>query len=286
MDLRRLLNTPPRRRLLSEIPETPLLELRLLQQSTQSWDSQNGSRPAPSCESLTLSITSSQSQLPFLQTPQKRYAPHTTHSDRIRIKTALDFNIPPNEIQKKYGFTAKQIQLAKQRLTLQKRHSKLKSNTPTRRRLEEWLLQSPSHRHISFKHILELAPKLELKGYGPQAIRTVFKLIGYGRRVAKRKGFSDDPKVMAKRVAFAQGLTWTPEKLFHQIFSDEVWASEGAHTQSFVTVKEDGSDRLDLAYVQHEYCKLSCLDIPRHDYHRRKRAGHVLREGLGEHEFI
>ena len=35
-----------------------------------------------------------------------------------------------------------------------------------------------------------------------------FKSIGYGRRVAKRKGFLDDLIVMANRVAFArEGLT-------------------------------------------------------------------------------
>ena len=33
-------------------------------------------------------------------------------------------------------------------------------------------------------------------------IRTAFKLVGYGRRVIKRKGFSKDPEVVAKRLAF------------------------------------------------------------------------------------
>jgi hypothetical protein len=62
---------------------------------------------------------------------------------------------------------------------------------------------------------------------------------------------------MQERVDFAkEGLTWTLERLFHQIFSDEVWASGGAHTQSYVTVKEDGSNRLDPEYVQHKYRKL------------------------------
>ena len=79
-------------------------------------------------------------------------------------------------------------------------------------------------------------------------MRTAFKLVGYGRWVAKRKGFSDDPEVMQERVDFAkEGLTWTRERLSYQIFSDEVWASGGAHIQSYVTVKEDGSDRLDPA---------------------------------------
>jgi hypothetical protein len=36
---------------------------------------------------------------------------------------------------------------------------------------------------------------------------------------------------MQERVDFAkEGLTWTPERLFYQIFSDEVWAMGGAYT--------------------------------------------------------
>jgi hypothetical protein len=63
-------------------------------------------------------------------------------------------------------------------------------------------------------------------------MRTNFKLVRYGRRVAKRKGFSDHPDVMAKRVPFAKlkGRTWVPERFFLHIFSDELWASGGAHT--------------------------------------------------------
>jgi uncharacterized phage-associated protein len=50
---------------------------------------------------------------------------------------------------------------------------------------------------------------------------------------------------MQERVDFAkEGLTWTLKRLFHQIFSNEVWAIGGAHTQSYVTIKEDGSNRL------------------------------------------
>jgi len=195
------------------------------------------------------------------QTPKKQYAPTLTRTDRIRIKTALDFNISPEEIRKQYGYTISQIQRAKSlRLTPQvhRRGKKPLIKTPTRHRLEQWLLESPSRRHISFRHIGTLAPpELGIQDCGPQAIRTAFKLVGYSRRVAKRKGFSDDPAVMAERLAFAkEGITWTPEKLFHQIFSNEVWASGGAHTQSFVTVKEDSSDRLNPECVQHKYRKL------------------------------
>jgi hypothetical protein len=221
MDVRRLLNTPPRtRRLPSEILETPspplIPPLPLSQLSTQSWDSRNG--PRPPCESLTIS---SQNDISLPQTPQKQRATPTTRSDRIRIKTALDFNISPERIYKKYGYTISQILRARNsRLTPQyKAHCgrKPKINTPTRHRLEKWLLESPSRRHVAFKHIRELTPlELGLQDCGEEAIRTAFKLVGYGRQVAIKKGFSNDPEVIQERVDFAEeGLTWTPDRLFH-----------------------------------------------------------------------
>jgi len=217
MDISRLLNTPPRRRFPSEILETPQLStqsLPLSQLLTQSWDSQNG--PRPSRES-SLASESSQSNLP--QTPKREYAPTLTRSDRIRIKTAFDFNHCPESIHKKYGYTISQIERTRHsRLTPQvhRRGRKPFINTPTRHSMEQWFLKSPSRRHIAFKHIPALAPpELGLQGYGEQAIRTAFKLVGYGRRVAKRKGFLDDPEVMNKRLTFAQiAINWTVERLF------------------------------------------------------------------------
>jgi len=44
--------------------------------------------------------------------------------------------------------------------------------------------------------------------------------------------------------------------VYNIMFSDEVWAMGGAHTGSFVTVKEDGSDRYLPEYLQHKYSKL------------------------------
>ena len=45
---------------------------------------------------------------PFVRpcTPQQRRenAPDLTRSDRVRIRTALDFNIPFSKIRAKYGF--------------------------------------------------------------------------------------------------------------------------------------------------------------------------------------
>ena len=39
------------------------------------------------------------------------------------------------------------------------------------------------------------------------------------------------------------------------MFTDEVWAMGGAHTTSYVTVLEDGSDRYLLENLQHKYSK-------------------------------
>jgi transposase len=223
MELYRLLNEPtlspppslPSPTRLTEIPtflhsdhEIPDSQEQS-QSDTLSWDSRDSPRP------------SSNIQVP--QTPQKQYASPTTRSDRIRIKTALDFGHSVIEICAKYGYTQKQVYRAKDsRLTPQKhrRGRKPLFNTPKRQRLEQWLLESPSHRHLSYKQIPQHLPEIQA---GPKAIRNAFKLIGYSRRIARRKGFSDDPEVKAERLAFAkEAITWTRERLNQQIFSDEV----------------------------------------------------------------
>ena len=80
--------------------------------------------------------------------------------------------------------------------------------------------------------------------------------LGYCRRTAKKKGFSDDPDIWYLRVEFAEiGLLMTKEQVRNIVFSDEVWAMAGAYTTSFVTVQEDGSDRYDSTGLQHKYRK-------------------------------
>jgi hypothetical protein len=82
------------------------------------------------------------------------------------------------------------------------------------------------------------------------------KSLGYCWRVAKRKGFSDNPEVMRQRLEFAcEAIDWSQERLYSQIFSDEVWPMGGVHTLLFVTVKEDNSDRLQPENLQHKYLK-------------------------------
>jgi len=96
----------------------------------------------------------------------------------------------------------------------------------------------------------------EFPRVGERAIKTAFDLLGYCRRVSKKKGFSDNPEVKEERVAFAEeGLTWTRERIENQIFSDEVWAMGGPFTTSYVTVKKDGSDCYLPENLQHKYSK-------------------------------
>jgi hypothetical protein len=167
------------------------------------------------------------------------------------------FNIPYKEISKKLHVTEYQIWRAKHhRLTPQKCKAGRKAllNNPQKARLKLWLMDSPSHRRIPFKYIPLFLPDLNA---GDEAIRTAFKDVGYCRRASKKKGFSDDPRVMAWRKAFAeQGIKWTREMVHNPMFSDEVWAMGGANTGSFVTVLEDGSDRYLPECLQHKYSKL------------------------------
>ena len=252
MDIQSLLCTPktPRIEYIYEVPDSQASNdslspspshspVSLSQASTQSWDSQNGPRPP--------------------QTPIRRvYAPLTTRSDRIRIKTALEFGHNPREIHSKLGYTLRQIQHAKDHRNTPQQHKRGRQkpaiDTPKRQRLEQWLLASPSHRRTAYKHIPRMIPELE--PFGDIAIRTAFKLVGYGRRTAKRKGFSDDPKVWQERLDFAnEAIYWPFERVLLQIFSDEVWAFGGAHTQSYISCKIDGSDRYSPECLTHRYSK-------------------------------
>jgi hypothetical protein len=180
----------------------------------------------------------------------------TTRDQRIAIKTALLFKVPWSKIGNELHVTNRQIQYAnRHRVTPQKRRNgaKPKLSSPEKRALEAWLLESPSRRHIPWKQIPLCAP--EFSDIGEHAIHTAMKSLGYGRRVAKRKGFSTDPVVMQKRLEFArQAINWSRERLYSQIFSDEVWAMGGAHTRSFVTIKE--GEAYMPENLQHKYSKL------------------------------
>jgi hypothetical protein len=208
------------------------------------------SPPPPPCTSLP--------EAPC--TPKREKAAETTRSDRIRIKTALAFGHTPQEIRDKLGFTLRQIQWAKHARLMPQRnktglYGKPAIRSPQRACLEAWLQGSPSRRRVPWRYIPYIAPELGLN-HGALAMNKAFKLLGYGRRVAKRKGYSDDPEVWAERLAFAEwAIIWTRERLRCQIFSDEVWAMGGQYTRSYVTAKLDGSERFHAPCVDHKYSK-------------------------------
>jgi hypothetical protein len=203
MDLQRILNTPPRR-LPSEIPETPSPITSPSRASTQPLSPPRSSVCATqdslssnnSFDTVTTFITS---------TPPGRK--ETTRDKRIQIQTALLFKIPWKEIREKLDVTDHQIKWArKHRPTPQKaQHLRLKLRTPQKQMLEQFFLESPSHRHIPFRRIPDLLPELNAK---EEAICAAARELGYCRRKAHKKGFSDDPRVWAQRLAFAEeGIT-------------------------------------------------------------------------------
>ena len=211
------------------------------------------------CETLPESqiLTESEAEPEEPCTPRRNAHCDTDRDLRLQIKTALFFKVPWKEIKEKLGVSYHQIAYAnRHRLTPQKkksgRHALL--NTPRRQELQQWLLASPSRRHIPWKAIPSVAP--QFSNVGEVAITTAMKQLGYKRRIAVKKGFSDDPVVMRQRVAFAeQAKTWDRRRLALLLFSDEVWAKGGAHTIEWITMREDGSERYKPECVQHKYSK-------------------------------
>ena len=180
-----------------------------------------------------------------------------TRDKRLQIQIALLFKIPWAQIKETLDVTENQIRWAKHhRLTPQKsksgRYAKL--HTPEKTQLKEWLLSSPSHRHVAYHKIPHFLPQLHAK---EQAIRIAIDEIGYCRRVSRKKGFSDDPEVCQERLDLAEdGKTWPRPDVQRICFTDEVWAFGGAHTSSYITCLKDGSDRLLPECVRHKYSKL------------------------------
>jgi hypothetical protein len=181
----------------------------------------------------------------------------TSRDLRLQIKTALFFKVPWKEIREKLGVSYYQIAYANHhRLTPQKKKSSRHAllDTPRQQELQQWLLASPSQRHIPWRAIPLCAP--QFSNIGEVAITTAIQQLGYKRRKAIRKGFSDNPIVMRKRVTFAeQAKTWDRRRLALLLFSDKVWAKGGAHTIEWIIMREDGSNRYNSVCVQHKYSK-------------------------------
>jgi DDE superfamily endonuclease len=277
--------TPP-----SAQPRSPL-EIPESQQTTQSWDSRNSPRPQinesqpidswgsrdllPDSQLLPDSLLNESIPSPPLFVPDSQAdssqelsqgtnhrhytcAPQTSRDLRLQIQTALLFRIPHAEIKQVLDVTDHQIWYAKNhRPTPQKGAGKphnIALHTPEKEKLKKWLLESPSHRHVAYHKMSRHLPQLHAK---EKAFRTAIQDISYCRRVSRKKGYSDDPEVIQERLDLAeQGSTWPRPYVQRICFTDEVWAFGGAHTSSYITCLQDGSDRLLPECVRHKYSKL------------------------------
>ncbi|PMD53827.1 uncharacterized protein K444DRAFT_618308 [Hyaloscypha bicolor E] len=242
-------DTPP-----SAQPRSPPLSLPDSQKTTQSWDSRNSPRPQinesqhstqswdardllPDSQLLPDSLFESIPSPPlFIPDSQAEpelspLRPHVytsshvecTRDKRLQIQIALLFKIPWAQIKEILDVSDSQITHAKtHRLTPQKtkagRHAKL--HTPEKTTLKEWLLSSPSHRHVAYHKIPHFLPQLYAS---EKAIRTAIDGIDYYRRVSRKKGLD-----LAE-----DGSTWPRSRIQQVCFIDEVWAFGGAHTNSF-----------------------------------------------------
>jgi len=215
--------------------------------------------------------------MPQPSTPKNRkQSPRTTRSDRIRIKAHLKW-ATPRTINARYPeYTVDQIKYARDHPVTPTKHGRNpKIPHAVAIQLKEWLLSDPANRRVPYRDIPRFAPQFAM--YGEVAISTALTSQGYGRRVAKRKGFSDDPGVADLRVQFAEiAKHWSLDRLMQQVFSDEVWAFGGAFTQSYVTVLVDG-DKADIEHdryleecVQHKYSKRPSWMFHSTIYHGRK----------------
>ena len=179
---------------------------------------------------------------------------NTSEIDRVKIKTAKDAGLSTQEIVRKYGFTPSQIYYALRNPTKAKTNGNGgRPAIPQDKAIELalWIRRDPINRRVPYQLIPNMAPELELEGHGKKAIRTALKSQGFGRRVSKRKGFSNQEAHREQRLQFAlSAREWDRERLHSQIFSDEVWAYWGANTRDFVTVQVDG-ERNEIVFDRH-----------------------------------
>ena len=119
------------------------------------------------------------------------------------------------------------------------------------REIVSWICREPCNRRVPYKRIPDMAPELGLQGLGKRAIRTAVESQGFGRRVSKRKGFSNQEIHRQKRLEFAlNAREWDRQRLYSQMFSDEVWANWGANNRNFVSVQVAG-DRDEIIFDRH-----------------------------------
>ena len=112
----------------------------------------------------------------------------------MKIKTAAAAGLATKEIAQRYGYTPQQIYYALRNSQSPKTDRCGGKPAIPQEKAEELIsliCQEPQNRRMTYQSIPDMAPELELQGYGWKAIRTAVESQGFGRRVSKRKGFSN-----------------------------------------------------------------------------------------------
>ncbi|RKF71554.1 hypothetical protein GcC1_097025, partial [Golovinomyces cichoracearum] len=114
------------------------------------------------------------------------------------------------------------------------------------RQMVTWLLSDPANRRVKLSNIPSVAPELELRNHGKTAIQKASISQGCGCRTSKKNTFSISYAHRQMRLGFVRwGRTWNRERLYQQVYSDEVWTHGGAIGRNFVTVLVEG-DKQDI----------------------------------------
>jgi hypothetical protein len=189
----------------------------------------------------------------------RQYNLSITRDQRIVIKTTLLFKVLYQQIQSTLNVIIRQIFYTRNApITPQKDKCGTKPliRTPQRNALQQWLQSSSSRTRLPWRNIPAVASELDLQEVREKVMKTTFHTLNYVRRTFKKKGFSNDPRHMQARVEFARWeITWSRERLYDQIFSDEMWTMKRTHKSSYVTVQADETDRYAIHNVQHKYRK-------------------------------
>ncbi|KAI1826570.1 hypothetical protein F4861DRAFT_66119 [Xylaria intraflava] len=115
--------------------------------------------------------------------PQKRKrAKNLSREQRIEVKTLREvYKWSYAEIAAKLGYTQRQVQTACSKPTTpKKRRGKVAIDTPTRRRIKDWLEEDPARQRLGWHNLPMLIPGLGY--YGESAITTAMRTLGYRRR--------------------------------------------------------------------------------------------------------
>jgi ketohexokinase/beta-glucosidase len=113
--------------------------------------------------------------------------------------------------------------------------------TAHRKKIIDWIKESPSHRLIKWEHI----PRIVDVGipYGIKALKAAMRTEGYARRVSRIRPPIIN-SIRYKRVEFALAhINWTWIDWFRYLWSDETWVTGGSHGIVWITrLVRDGEE--------------------------------------------